>query len=114
MNQAPRAVPGQTYGVAGQQLAAQQSVPLPQLGAPGAAAPATVSGGGAPMPPPIDSPTDRPGEPLTTGIASGPGPGPEVLGMAQPDPDPTVALLKGLLARYPNADLQALVAQASS
>jgi hypothetical protein len=34
--------------------------------------------------------------------------------MNTPDADPTVALLKGLLAQFPNADLQALVAQASN
>jgi hypothetical protein len=28
---------------------------------------------------PLDAPTERPGEPLTVGMAQGPGPGPEVL-----------------------------------
>ena len=32
---------------------------------------------------PLFAPTQRPGEPITTGIAMGPGAGPEVLGMAK-------------------------------
>lgn len=86
------AAPGQTYGVAGAQRAAQQAVPI-------AAAPGPVA---APPPPPglppvppgaLDAPTGSPGEPLTTGSMFGPGPGPEAL---NPGPDRAVAAL-GLL-----------------
>ncbi len=116
MTQAPRAVPGQTYGQAGAQLASQQSVPLP-AGAPagGGGAPSAVQGQ-SPAPPltPINAPTQRPGEPLTTGIASGPGLGPEALGMAPAPEDPTIHILKGILSRYPNPAIAALLAQAQS
>lgn len=93
--QAPKAPTGQTYGAAGQQVAAQQAIPLPGAGA-GPVAPGPPPGGapsGAPAPPTgpapgelpsLHAPTDRPNEPLTNGIASGPGAGPEAL--APPDP----------------------------
>lgn len=102
---------GQAYGVAGEQKAAMQAIPLPD------AAMATASGGmgQAPVPPqasagpapaqaapaPVDpmeaavqaalamtppsgsisDPTRRPDEPLTQGLPSGPGAGPEVLNL---------------------------------
>lgn len=117
MQQGARAVPGQVYGEAGAQIAAQQAVPLPrQAPAPGTVGSPAAQGpsAGAPLTP-MDAPSQRPGEPLTTGIASGAGPGPEVLhGTPGPPEDPTLATLKGILARYPNQDLQALVAQASA
>ena len=89
--------PGQEYGQRSQQQAAQRSVPLappPQAGptaAPGGPAPPTPN---AQPPSPIVNgagkgnaglglwthPTERPDEPITAGMASGPGPGPEVLG----------------------------------
>jgi len=79
LNQAPRAVPGQTYGEATQQLEAQRTVPLPR------AAPLT------PAPPPaitvdLDAPSARPDEPVTAGLATGPGPGPEALGLSNAEP----------------------------
>lgn len=92
--------PGQEYGQRSQQRAAQRTVPLappPQAG-PAAAAPSPSPAGPPGMPPaqsplmsgepPADHaglvsflhPTNRPNEPITAGMASGPGPGPEVLG----------------------------------
>ena len=126
--QAPTAAPGQTYGNVAQQINAQKQIPLPKQAPPAAPASAGSAPAGPPPPAgaapapiapgslgPLDAPTTRPGEPLTAGLTTGAGPGPEALGMAaQPDADPTVATLKGILARYPNADLQALVAQASA
>ena len=88
--------PGQEYGQRAQQQAAQRTVPLappPQ--------PSPAAAGGAPAPTPSAEPpapiinglgkgnaglglwthpTERPDEPITAGMASGPGPGPEVLG----------------------------------
>lgn len=109
MAQAPRAVPGQTYGQAGAQLAAQQAVPLPRQAPAGAGAgssPGTQSSAGAPLTP-MDAPTQRPGEPLTAGIPSGAGPGPEVLGMGQPNP---IDEIRAMYAANPNDDLRRLLA----
>lgn len=58
------AVPGQTYGQAGAQRAAQQAVPMASQQAP-------IT--------PLDAPTQRPEEPVTTGNPLGAGPGAEVL-----------------------------------
>ena len=84
--------PGQEYGQAAAQQAAQQSIPTAggQNVSPG--------GGGGPQPQdhnamlaamgnaptpgghgPIDRPTERPNEPVTHGLPVGPGGGPEVL-----------------------------------
>lgn len=109
MQQSPRAVPGQPYGVAGQQVAAQQQMPLPQTPAP--------AGGASPEPtatlPGLTDPTARPQEPLTHGLPTGPGAGPEAIGVPVGPVDPTINLIKGMLAAYPNPDLQALLAQAN-
>lgn len=123
LTQAATAAPGQEYGQAAAQLRAQQSLPLPKQGMPAASAaappaPASPATPGGPPPGslgPLDAPTARPNEPITTGLSSGPGPGPEALGPGAPtDPNPTVAMLKGILARYPNPDLQALITEAES
>ena len=107
LQQAVRAAPGQPYGAAAQQLQAQQAVPLSQT---------------PPVPPPADptaalpaltGPTQRPNEPVTHGLPTGPGAGPKAIGMSAPV-DPTVNLLKGMMQVYPNADLQAILAQAMS
>ena len=113
--QAPAAATGQEYGRAGAQLAAQRAVPLPAAPPPpaptDAAAAAGTAGGGTALPTgaaPFGRPTDRPGEPLTTGISSGPGAGPEALAaFSRPDPElenlrPYLPTLE-LLASQPNA-----------
>lgn len=97
--EAPTAAPNQAYGEAGQQLAAQRTVPL--AGAP------TMQGAGVPPPQQpqngapaggpgdllamaqahngpgnslaLDRPTERPNEPVTHGLPGGPGAGPEAL-----------------------------------
>jgi hypothetical protein len=83
-----RAVPGQTYGDRQAQIEAQRAVPMapapaPPSGPPQAPQPPQAS----PIPPgafgDLHRPTERPFEPVTTGIASGPGAGPEVLPNAQ-------------------------------
>jgi hypothetical protein len=122
LTQAPTAAPGQVYGASAQQLAAQKTAPLPKQAPPAAPAPAgsapagPTPAGAAPSVQPgglgaITAPTDKPNEPLTAGLASGPGPGPEALGQ-NTEVDPTLYLLKGLLSKYPNADVQALLNQA--
>lgn len=79
LNAGPRidAPRGQPYGVAGQQIAAQQQMPM---AAPPAPAPPVALG----------APTTRPDEPVQAGLSLGPGPGPEsipAIAPSGPDPD---------------------------
>lgn len=74
-------VPNQGYGKATEQREAQSAVPM---GASPVATPEMQSMAQAPTLPrpgemPYISPTQRPEEPVTAGIAYGPGPGPEAL-----------------------------------
>jgi hypothetical protein len=90
-------VPGQGYGEAAQQRAAQQAIPMASQPVPGATArapapapvsdsvPATMSDQMPATPQaypgelPFLHPTMHPDEPITAGIDSGPGPGSEVI-----------------------------------
>jgi hypothetical protein len=80
--QAIRYISGMPNYGDGQELAnLQAAAPMSASGTP-ASQPAQVSGGEPAQQSqviPIDAPTQRPGEPVTAGAASGPGPGPEVL-----------------------------------
>jgi len=76
---APSAAPGQTYGEAGAQKAAQQAVPMGSTGQPAPQPTVTPGQYG-----PFDRLTERPDSPVTTGNPLGPGPGPEVLPQAPP------------------------------
>jgi len=73
-------VPGQDYGKAAVQQAAQRAVPM--ASSPSASAQPQASA--APMPQPGSlphlEPTQRPNEPVTTGLPFGPGAGPEAMG----------------------------------
>lgn len=101
--QKPTAAPGQAYGQAADQLAAQKAVPLPA--APPVFANAT-GGGGGPMQPPaplpdLYRPTERPGEPVTHGLPTGPGAGPEALPIQQSSrTDPIAVQLRALYSKY--------------
>ena len=102
------------YGQGERLRAAQQAVPMakaPPVGAPGGVPAAPPAGMGGPMAGELGEftrPSERPGEPLTTGIAGGAGAGPEALAMTnKPDPElealrPYLATLE-LLASQPNA-----------
>ena len=95
------AVPGQAYGAAGAQMAAQSAVPMangnlnPAQGAGmgvGSVDPAAQSVSSGPAPGelgPLTGPSVRPNEPVTHGLNVGPGAGSEVF--AKPNP-----LLTGL------------------
>jgi hypothetical protein len=67
------AAPGQTYGEAGAQKAAQRAVPM------GASAPTAPPSATPGQYGPFDRATERPQEPVTTGNPLGAGAGPEVL-----------------------------------
>ena len=120
MRQAPKAVPGQTYGAAKQQLDAQKVIPLPTTPGPSAAAPSsgaaalagTVGGGGMPVVP-LDAPSTRPNEPITHGLPTGAGGGPEALNLPpQMGEDQNIlATLRGLYQAYPSSDIAGLIAE---
>ena len=93
--QAPQAPNGQAYGQKGEAIAAQQQIPLPQGQGPTMPAAQGQAGPqpGQPTQPvdlmqaaqqfdpgitPLTAPSQRPGEPVTTGLATGPGAGPEI------------------------------------
>lgn len=96
---AKQAATGQTYGAAGQQMAAQQAVPMGQ--SPTSAAPAP-----RPRPTPgslgaLDRPTERPNDMLMPMPDAGPG-------MFTPA-DPVIEELSLLYAQFPNDDLANLI-----
>lgn len=118
LTQAPSAAPNQVYGQRAAQLRSQASLPLPQQAPPpgagaGAATPTGTSaqpGGGAPPPQslgPLNAPTQRPGEPITAGLNTGPGPGPEALQTGVLNP---VDEIRAMFAVYPNDDTRRLLA----
>lgn len=80
-------VPGQGYGEAAQQRAAQQQIPMGPPPAPAGASSPSPAGPmsaipGAPLVGASGSltrPTERPNEPVTHGLPVGPGGGPEIL-----------------------------------
>ena len=100
---AAKAAPGQTYGEAGKQIAAQKAVPMAAPPTDVAPAPQRVAPGQLG---PLNRPTERPNEPVTAGAPFGPGPTPQ--GMAYMGPrnaDPILDELRALYAQYPNEDL---------
>lgn len=105
--------PSAEYGQGEKLRRAQQAVPM--AGAPAApppppAAAGQAGAGGAPVEMgDFTRPTERPGEPLTTGIPSGPGAGPEALAMnRRPDPE-----LEAMRAYLPTLELMASQPNAS-
>lgn len=101
------AAPGQTYGEAGAQRAAQQAVPMGTPQAP------VVSPGSLG---PLDRPTERPLEPITAGNPLGAGPGAEALTTPLPDTlmaggkQDLINQVRYVYSKYPNtAVLQLLL-----
>ena len=70
---AAKAAPGQTYGEAGKQIAAQQQIPMAAQPQPAVAPPQQVERQRPGQFGPLDRPTERPDEPLTAGAPFGPG-----------------------------------------
>ena len=104
---AAKAAPGQTYGEAGKQIAAQQQVPMAAPAAP------TISAPQQPMERPrpgqfgpLDRPTERPDEPVTAGAPFGPGRMAPMGGYAGVrNGDPILDELRALYAAYPSEEL---------
>jgi len=71
------------YGEQAEFRSIQQGAPIQQVAAPTGGAPGGVPPQG-PLPPALDAPTGRPGEPVTSGVGIGDGAGPDVLGLGDP------------------------------
>jgi hypothetical protein len=100
---AAKAAPGQTYGEAGKQVAAQRAVPM-------AAPPTDVAPAQPRMTPgsmgPLSRPTERPNEPLTAGAPFGPGRTQQLGGyIGTRNSDPILDELRALYATYPSDEL---------
>lgn len=104
--------PSKVYGQGVQRQQSLQAVPLVSPAAPAGPLPAGAAAGEAPSYPlpgsfgPLDRPTERPGEPLTTGLPTGPGAGPEILGIGDTDPDTE---LRAIYLQFPSEDLRELL-----
>lgn len=98
LDQQPISAPtGLPYGENKALTDAQQVAPLPQAPAPPSQEQIMAAAKAMPFPSgTLGDPTDRPNEPVTHGLASGPGAGPEVL--SRPAGAPTVARTLGALA----------------
>lgn len=72
MRQPQRDIPSAGYGEGVETAAIQAGAPLSATGG---------AGGMQPQPIPFSAPTQRPDEPITSGVDIGPGPGSNVLGM---------------------------------
>ena len=103
---AAKAAPGQTYGEAGKQIAAQQQVPMAPQPQPVVAQPQPVE---RPRPGqfgPLDRPTERPDEPVTAGAPFGPGRMAPMSGYTGVrNGDPVLDELRALYAAYPSEEL---------
>ena len=103
LNMAPSAVPGQTYGEAGAQMAAQRAVPMGAPAAPTApSAPTSTPGQYGPL----DRPTERPQEPVTAGAPFGPGRNStQNAYIGRRNGDPILDELRALYTSYPSDEL---------
>lgn len=108
---AVKAAPGQTYGEAGKQMAAQRAVPM-------AAPPTDVAPTPAPQQPrvapgamgPLNRPTERPNEPVTAGAPFGPGRTQQLGGYIGPrNADPVLDELRAIYAVSPNDALADMI-----
>ena len=89
-------------------MAATPNVPTPS--------PSQMAGGASVVPPPFGRPSERPDEPITTGVNIGPGPGQEILPVQHQDatvqPGPMTQMLAALSASDTTGVLADLLAQA--
>lgn len=71
------------YGEQSEFRSIQQGAPIQKVAAPTGGAPGGAPPQGA-LPPALDAPSGRPGEPVTSGVGVGDGAGPDVLGLGDP------------------------------
>lgn len=75
-----------------------QAASAPMGGPPGAGGPPAGGGGGGGQRPRVFGPTERPGEPMTSGVDAGPGKGRPA---TPPLPNDTDAMIRAVIAEYP-------------
>lgn len=108
----PKTFTGQPYGAATQQAQVQGAGPpaSPQPQAPGA----TPEGGPPGVPAgglgPFNRPTERPNEPITHGLSTGPGGGPEAVGL-NPRNDAVSLQLRALYSQFPLPEIAELLSE---
>jgi len=101
--QAARYIPGLPYGQGQATMQQQQAAPMAGSSAPRASAPSEPM---MPATTPLSAPTERPTEPLSTGMDFGPGPGSEVLNL--PQERPLSETLAAMLQYDSTGDVQAI------
>jgi len=106
----------QPYGLGQATVAQQQGAPMSQQDSiPGLSVPSGGSSTGAPGVVPFDAPSQRPDEPITTGVDIGPGAGPEALAAPTPQGDGSMtALLMRLAPLSASGALSNLLSAAES
>jgi hypothetical protein len=104
MRQPQRDIPSAGYGEGVETAAIQAGAPLSATGG---------AGGMQPQPIPFSAPTQRPDEPITTGVDIGPGPGSNVLGM-QRSPMKLSDTLASMLPYDPTGEIAVLYQAALS
>lgn len=80
--QSIQSLPDAGYGEQAQFRSDQQGAPITKVEPPSGGAPGAAPSG--PLPPPLDAPTTRSGEPVTAGVDAGAGPGSDSLGLFDP------------------------------
>ena len=80
--QAIQNLPDAGYGEQAEFRSAQAGAPIQKVEPPSQGAPGGAPAG--PLPPPLDAPTNRSGEPVTAGVDLGAGPGSDILGLFDP------------------------------
>jgi hypothetical protein len=107
---ARQAAPGQTYGMASQQMASQAAVPMGS--APTDVAAAQQSRSASVRPTPLTAPTARPNEPITAGAPFGEGPGPVSSGIPMYNPrGQALQELRNIAQYFPSDDLEDLLSR---
>jgi hypothetical protein len=104
---------GQPYGAATQQQQAMAAAPPAPPGQPPVSGVPTA--GGPPGVPPgglgeFTRPTERPNEPITHGLPTGPGAGPEAIGL-DPRNDAVSLQLRALYQRFPLPEIAELLSE---
>lgn len=100
---AKQAFKGQTYGEATKQMQAQSAVPIassPTDQTPPPPQPGQIGG--------LTSPTERPNEPISSGMDFGAGPNADIFGQIRPEPGSNADLaerVRAIAAIYPNPAL---------
>lgn len=77
-------LPDAGYGEQAEYRSIQQGAPIQKVETPGQGAPGGAQAGPAPTPPPLDAPSTRSGEPVTSGVDMGAGVGSDALGLSDP------------------------------